>query len=131
MHALSRQITCFVVVGCAAAATHWLVAVACVQALGMAPLAANAAGWLVAFGVSFGGHYLLTFRHEAAPLAAAAWRFFLISAAGFAINEATYAWLLAHTGLRYDVLLAGVLILVAGLTFLFSRYWAFRRTRAV
>ena len=37
---LAAQIGWFVIVGCAAAATHWAVAVACVALGGLAPLAA-------------------------------------------------------------------------------------------
>ena len=124
---LLRQLAWFVAVGCAAAATHWSVAVACVEGAGLAPLGANAIGWLVAFGVSFWGHYRLTFRHAAAPWTRAARRFFLISAAGFAVNELSYAWLLHATALSYDLLLALILAGVAVLTFLASRLWAFRR----
>jgi hypothetical protein len=51
---------------------------------------------------------------------------FVVSALGFGINEATYAWLLHATALRYDVLLALVLIGIAGMTFILGRYWAFR-----
>ena len=109
MSALAKQIAWFIAVGCAAAATHWSVAIASVEGLGLPPLGANAVGWLVAFVVSFYGHYRLTFRH------------------GFALNEATYAWLLHATPLPYDVLLAIILLGLAGLTFLASRLWAFRR----
>src|SRR3546814_9114396 len=49
MRALIKQIGWFITVGCAAAATHWVVAVGCVELLGIPPLAANAVGWLVAF----------------------------------------------------------------------------------
>jgi len=126
---LITQIGWFVIVGCAAAATHWAVAVACVAGAGWAPLAANVVGWLVAFGVSFAGHYRLTFRHHHAPLLRAAVRFFMVSTLGFAVNEATYAVLLRTTAIRYDVLLAGVLIGIAGMTFILGRYWAFRHSR--
>ncbi|CAM3579171.1 GtrA-like protein [Bordetella sputigena] len=130
MRTLIRQLSWFVAVGCAAAATHWITAVACVEGLGAPPLAANVVGWLVAFGVSFSGHYRLTFRHQTSAWHVAALRFFCISAAGFLINEAAYAWLLRHTTLRYDVLLGLVLIAIAVLTFVFSRFWAFRRSSA-
>jgi len=130
MRALIKQIGWFVAVGCAAAATHWAVAVGCVEGLGLPPLAANAAGWLVAFVVSFTGHYRLTFRHLASPWTIAARRFFLISACGFLLNEASYAWLLHATPLRYDILLALILVALAVLTFLASRLWAFRRKSA-
>ncbi|MGB3835412.1 GtrA family protein [Castellaniella sp.] len=122
------QIGWFVIVGCAAAATHWVIAVACVAWAGLAPLIANVIGWLVAFGVSFAGHYRLTFRHQHAPLARAAVRFFMVSALGFAINEISYAILLQATRIRYDILLALVLIGIAGMTFILGRYWAFRRS---
>ncbi|GAA0777239.1 hypothetical protein GCM10009108_12610 [Castellaniella ginsengisoli] len=101
---------------------------ACVTLGGLAPLAANVVGWLVAFGVSFAGHYRLTFRHQHAPLVRAASRFFLVSALGFAVNEAAYATLLHLTAIRYDVLLALVLIGIAGMTFILGRYWAFRHS---
>ena len=125
---LAAQIGWFVIVGCAAAATHWAVAVACVAVGGLSPLAANLAGWLVAFVVSFTGHYRLTFRHQAAPLLRAAGRFFLVSALGFAVNEAAYATLLHLTTIRYDILLALVLIGIAGMTFILGRCWAFRHS---
>uniref|UniRef100_UPI00333FD0E4 GtrA family protein n=1 Tax=Castellaniella defragrans TaxID=75697 RepID=UPI00333FD0E4 len=126
---LVTQIGWFVIVGCAAAVTHWAIAVACVASAGLAPLLANVAGWLTAFCVSFAGHYRLTFRHQHAPLAQAARRFFAVSALGFAVNEAAYAVLLHATPIRYDILLALILIGIAGLTFILGRYWAFRRTR--
>ncbi|WP_208621890.1 GtrA family protein [Bordetella genomosp. 12] len=128
MPALLRQIAWFVFVGCAAAATHWLVAVLCVEYGGLAPAWANVAGWLVAFVVSFTGHYRLTFRHLTLSWILAARRFFLVSAAGFALNEAAYIWLLHTTRLPYDVLLALILIGLAVLTFVASRLWAFRHT---
>ena len=130
MRGLLRQITWFIAVGCAAAATHWAVAVACVEWAGLPPLGANVVGWLLAFVVSFTGHFRLTFRHLAASWTIAARRFFLVSALGFAINELSYAWLLHATSLPYDVLLALVLIGLAFLTFVASRLWAFRHRHA-
>jgi hypothetical protein len=49
-----------------------------------------------------------------------------VSALGFCVNEASYAWLLHATTLRYDVLLAAILIAIAALTFILGRFWAFR-----
>lgn len=125
---LVTQIGWFVIVGCLAAATHWLVAVACVAWAGLPPLVANVAGWLVAFGVSFGGHYRWTFRHQHAPIVRAARRFFAVSALGFAVNEAAYAVLLHSTTLPYDLSLALVLAGMAVLTFILGRWWAFRHS---
>lgn len=126
MQNIIRQLGWFVAVGCAAAATHWLVVVATVNWLGLAPLQANVVGWLIAFVVSFAGHYLLTFRQQRAPLLKAARRFFAVSALGFGVNELAYAWLLQATPLRYDVLLAIILVGMAFITFILGRFWAFR-----
>lgn len=104
---------------------HWVVVVLLVSGNHLTPLIANVFGWLVAFGVSFTGHYQLTFRHQRSGVKDAIWRFFLLSAAGFMINEASYAVLLKQTRLPYELLLALILIGVAGLTFVASRFWAF------
>jgi len=122
-----RRVAHFVAVGTLAAGVHWCVVVALVETLALAPLAANVGGWLVAFGVSFTGHHRLTFRDHAAPVARSALRFFAVSAAGFAVNEAMFAWLLGHSGLPYALLLALVLVAVAAATYLLSRHWAFLR----
>lgn len=126
MNKLLAQLFWFVIVGCAAAATHWVVAVLCVEHLHTPPLLANVAGWLVAFNVSLAGHYHLTFKHQQAPWKRAAARFFGVALLAFALNEAAYAVLLYTTALRYDLALALVLLGVAVLTFVLSRFWAFR-----
>lgn len=125
MKKLSHQLFWFVFVGVCAALTHWVSVVALVSGTYLTPLMANVAGWLIAFVVSFTGHYQLTFRHQRQGVRRAIGRFFLLSGAGFAINEASYAWLLHHTTIPYEWLLGLILIAVAGLTFLISRVWAF------
>ncbi len=130
MQNIIRQLSWFIAVGCAAAATHWLVAVAAVRFAAMPPLVANVAGWLVAFGVSFVGHYQLTFKQQGASWTRAARRFFAVSAAGFAVNELAYAYLLTATTIRYDILLALILIAIAVMTFILGRFWAFRHKTA-
>ena len=52
----------------------------------------------------------------------------VISAAGFAINQLAYAAALRWTGLRYDGLLLLVLLAVAVMSYLMSRSWAFQVT---
>jgi putative flippase GtrA len=121
-----RQIGLFVIVGCVAAATHWLVAVACIALLDVRPFLANFVGWAVAVFVSFSGHYLLTFRQQKKSLGPAIRRFLVISASGFAINELAFVSLLKLTTIPYYLLLAIILLAIAALTFVFSRYWAFR-----
>lgn len=123
-----RRIALFIAVGCGAAAVHWGVVVWLVSHWGWRPLLANVLGWLVAFMVSFAGHHRLTFKGHGAALGSAAARFFMVSAGGFGVNEATYAMLLGWTGQRYDLLLAVVLVAVAAVTYLLSRHWAFLRS---
>lgn len=123
-----RRIATFIVVGATAAAVHLAVVVALVEAGVAAPLVANVAGWLVAFCVSFAGQHRLTFGDREARARHAAPRFFLLSAAGFAANEAAYALALRYSPMRYDVALALVLLLVAVMTYVLSSAWAFRRS---
>uniref|UniRef100_Q47CE4 GtrA-like protein n=1 Tax=Dechloromonas aromatica (strain RCB) TaxID=159087 RepID=Q47CE4_DECAR len=125
-----KTVSWFILVGCMAAATHWLVAVGCVESLHVAPLIANLIGWLTAVTVSFAGHYRLTFRHQVGEIWPAAWRFFIVSALGFLVNESAYAFLLKNTEVSYEILLFCVLVAVAALTFVLSRSWAFRNNSA-
>ena len=89
------------------------------------PIWANPVAWLIAFGVSFTGHWLLTFQDREKDLKASLMRFFCLSAAGFAINEGLYATLLGLTSIRFDVVLVVVLVLVAMATYFLSSVWAF------
>lgn len=118
----------FVAVGCAAAAVHWGVVVLVVEGTGWPPLAANVLGWLVAFVVSFAGHFRLSFRGHGVPARVSALRFLAVSLTGFAINETSYALLLRASDERYELLLAAVLVAVAAFTYWASRHWAFLRT---
>ena len=125
MKKLSHQISSFVLVGASAALVHWLVVVLLVSGASWQPLTANVIGWLVAFNVSYTGHYFLTFRALQTGLKASLPRFFVLSAMGFLINETAYAILLSKTSMPYEALLGMILIGVAVLTFVFSRLWAF------
>jgi putative flippase GtrA len=116
-----------VAIGCAAAAVHLGLVILLVEHAGAQPLTANVAGWLVAFTVSFTGHWRLTFGTRQAPWWQAARRFFGVSLAGFLANEATYAVLLHWSRLPYDLVLAIVLVAVAVMTYFLSSRWAFRR----
>lgn len=126
---LIRRLAWFVVVGCAAAAVHLGMVKLLVSQLHWLPLVANVGGWMLAFCVSFAGHWQLTFPRSGAPLVRAARRFFFISFTGFSINEAMYAVLLRLVGDEwYLVVLFFVLLAVAAITYLLSARWAFRGT---
>ncbi len=115
----------FGVVGVAAAATHWSV-VALIVPLGMQPLLANVIAFCVAFNVSFFGHHHWTFSSD--DNKSNTFRRFLgVAVLGFITNETMYALLLKFTSLDYRISLFIVLVSVAVLTYLLSRFWAFRR----
>jgi putative flippase GtrA len=129
MFLLRHRPAIFVLVGSTAALVHLLTVVLLVERLHLVPLVANVGGWMCAFTVSYGGHALLTFADHEAPVLQSAARFFLISAAGFAINESAYAVLLRASQVPYYFLLAIILVCVAVATYLLSRHWAFARIR--
>ena len=129
MFSLRHRPVVFILVGSTAALVHFLTVILLVEKMHFVPLVANVGGWLCAFTVSYGGHFLLTFADHNAPMLQSASRFFLLSAVGFAINESAYAILLHASQLPYYFLLAIILLCVAALTYLLSRRWAFAGIR--
>jgi putative flippase GtrA len=122
-----HRVPWFLIVGGAAAAVHLGVVALLVEGLSWKPAVANVAGFLIAFVVSFCGHYFLTFRDLDASFAKAVQRFFAIAVLGFAINQLSYIALLVWIDSRYYLFaLACILIGVAALTFMLSRRWGFK-----
>ena len=121
---MMAQVSRFALVGIVALLVHWCV-VRLLVPLGLAPLVANVFGFLVAFNVSYFGHRKLTFKAEALQHSQTLPKFASVALGSFAINESLYALLLFFTPLRYDIALFIVLGVVAVLTYLFSRFWAF------
>jgi putative flippase GtrA len=121
----SRSALLFVLTGGLTTLLHLGVAIAMVERFGLDPLAANLVGWLASFPLSLLGHLRLTFRAADAPLWRSARRFFLVSAAGFTVNEVSYFVLLRLSGLGYALALAVVLACVAAASYQLSRRWAF------
>jgi putative flippase GtrA len=127
---MKRQLFWFGVVGVSAMLVHLATVALVLVPLGVPPLLANCAGFLVAFQVSHAGHRRFTFQdgRESASLSSASTsrlRFFGVALASFGINELLYALLLRYTTLDYRLALALVLVLVAALTFVLARNWAF------
>jgi putative flippase GtrA len=117
----------FIAVGSSAAAVHWAVVRLSVEALGLVPLVANVVGWMIAFVVSFSGHRYWTFAETSGrDTRESLWRFGLVSLGGFVLNELSYAAVLSVGALRYDLALGLVLVGLAAVTFVVSRWWAFR-----
>ncbi len=119
----------FILVGGAAAATH-LAAVGVLVALwGLAPLLANVLAFLLAFGVSYHGHALLTFADAQAHGWRSALRFFAVACGSFAINEGLYTIALHQLHWHYFWSQAAILVLVAVGTFVVSKFWAFKQAQ--
>ncbi|RJG13333.1 GtrA family protein [Pseudomonas cavernicola] len=126
---MSRELFWFAIVGVTALLVHFLV-VSLLVPLGLAPLFANVLAYLVAFQVSYWGHRLKTFEAGHLPHRQTLPRFFAVASFGFLLNETLYFILLCTTPLDYRVALLIVLLVVAGVTFVLSRLWAFYGAKA-
>jgi putative flippase GtrA len=115
----------FLVVGASAALTH--MAAFALVAPYLLPELANAAGFCVAFVVSFAGHRFLSFQDADTPLWQSFKRFGVTALAGFAANEAMFVVLLRVFELPNLLALFIALVLASAQTFVLSRFWAFRR----
>lgn len=124
---MRRQLAGFVATGTVAALAHLGVVGLLVEQAGWTPLRANVAGFAVAFQLSYIGHRHLSFAATAVPHRHALPRFLGVALAGLALNQLLFALLLACTRLPYGLSLLLVLLLVAALTFLLARHWAFAR----
>lgn len=115
----------FGLVGVAAALTHLAVFEALKSMLW--PELANAAGFGVAFVVSFAGHRWLSFAGSSTPLGQSLRRFAVTALAGFACNELCFMGLYRLAGWPSLAALLAAMVLAAGQTFVLSRFWAFGR----
>lgn len=130
--AAARQIAWFALVGLVAATVHFAALLLLVRAGGLPPVWANVGAFALAFAVSFGGHYHLTFRHvRGRGWLDSLWRWLASSLGGIACNQALFVLGLRHFGqAAYPAIWLVVTALVTLLTFVLARWWAFgRRTQ--
>ncbi len=117
----------FAIVGVLATLTHAGVATSLLASGALPALAANLGGYLVAFWVSFGGHYFWSFAHlrrQGTALKSIV-RFLIISVSGFLLNSTILSlWLKLTPWSELAGLLFSIAI-VPALTFLAARLWAF------
>ncbi|MDR0457888.1 MAG: GtrA family protein [Burkholderiaceae bacterium] len=120
-----RSALWFLVIGCAAALTHFAVFTFARRVI--PPDVANPVGFIVAFWVSFFGHRHLSFTDAGTTVGQSLWRFAVTSVAGFAGNELFFEAF--YRGLHWLPSWAwfAAAVLAAGQTFVLSRFWAFRR----
>jgi putative flippase GtrA len=109
----------------AAAAVHYVVAVLLEGVAHMNPAWANVTGFCVAFPVSYVGHYTLSFATQHKQHVQALPKFLLVAILGFVINQTLVLLCLRLTLLPFWLVLGLVMVIVAMMTYLLSKYWAF------
>ena len=123
--ALIFQVGRFGIVGVSAAVVNFAVVVAIVEWFGWNPLLANIVAFAIAYQVSFFGHNYWTFGRQTAT--SIPWlKFLLVALASFALSESLFFVFLHFVGLYYPIALILVLIMVPPITFVLSKFWAFR-----
>lgn len=122
----------FALVGIAATLTHAGLSATLLEAAVLPAMLANLAGFIIAFGVSFCGHYYWSFAHlrQKSTARKAMVRFFLIAVSGFALNSSVLALWLSFTPWAELLGLLVSIAIVPALTFVAARMWAFSHTPA-
>jgi putative flippase GtrA len=116
----------FVVVGTAAAAMHYVVALIAYSGFGQHPGLANVIGFAAGFPLSYAGHRWWTFDSTRERHTAALPRFLLVALSSFAGNQMLLLLALRWLPLPFWLLLGAVLLIVAVSTYLLSHHWVFR-----
>lgn len=119
-----RQLLVFGMVGVVATATHYLVALACHEGLGINLYAANLAGYGTAVALSYIGHGKLTF--QAVLNQSVLQRFLAVSLAVFLTSEGLLAALEAGLQLPHRLSLAVVVLIIPCITFVLNKFWVYR-----
>lgn len=123
---LRKELLIFILVGISAAFVHLLIVWLLVSASLLLPLQANIVGFLGAVNVSYIGHSRFTFRQTKRLSIRMYIKFFSIATISFLINQIAYFYGLKWFGhTLYIPILAIILVLVAVLTFIFSKLWVF------
>lgn len=120
-----KQALKFGMVGGIATLVHMVVGVTLIHA-GWSALTANFAAFLIAFFVSFSGHYGYSFADQGMRLATSFRRFCLVAVSGFGVNELLLAFLTQADGIAEKPALVVSTGLVATLNYLMSKFWAFK-----
>ena len=121
-----RSLSWITVIGAVPAAVHYIVAVTLESGFSVAPAWANSIGFVLAFPVSYLGHSKLSFVRHTASHRTALPRFLAIALTSFLGNQALLLSLLAWLAWPFWITLAFVMVIVAFLTYVLSRYWAFK-----
>lgn len=124
---LTTQAIHFVIVGIAAATVHFVSLVGWVQWGKVSPVYANVLAFLLAFCVSFSGHYYLTFQSQNKhSFRSSLGRWFVTSIGGFTLNQLIFLVGIYYLGIEwYRIVWIFATGLVIVITFILGKFWAF------
>ncbi|MBV8467009.1 MAG: GtrA family protein [Burkholderiales bacterium] len=124
-----KQLPSFILVGATAALVHWCTFTLFVH-LGLNPVwVANPCAFFIAFSVSYLGQRNLTFKAGDVPHSKALPRYFLVAVFNFCVNDILLSLCQHYLPLPPEVDMAFILVIVAVLSYLAGRHWAFSRHR--
>lgn len=117
--------TRFGLVGLTATVAHILIVWLLLSETPVQPLVGNLCAFLIAFGISFSGNYIWTFRFQG-QLGQAMIRFLLVSICAFGLNTLVLAGILSVNLISSSVAAIISAMVVPAFTFVASRLWCFR-----
>lgn len=125
------EVIFFALIGIFASVCHFVVAIAVIEYIGLQIWLANIIGFACAFPISLAGHANLTFQaqhygREAAITKKATRRFLITAVTGGILNEAGVILLVELFDVPHRYAIGGMIVLVAGMIFLLSKFWAFK-----
>lgn len=122
-----RQLVRFMCVGGGATITHYLGVLILTYHWRLNPEAANVLAFIIAFAVSFIGHWRWTFREQQARFQRALPAFAFIAISMFLLNACIFHLLLEFMRIRFEISLLFAQSVVVLITYVASKYWAFAR----
>jgi len=122
------QLMRFGIVGFSASIVNFIIVIFLVELFNMYPLLANLFAFFTAFMVSFIGHRYWTFAHKDHRFIKCMPKFFVTALLGLSVSEGLYYIMLRYK-VSYEIGLLFVIIIVAGVSFTVSKFWAFRVER--
>lgn len=120
------QLIRFGIVGICAAIINMLVVVWLVQKFNVQPLLANIFAFLIAFNISYNGHYYWSFANAKRKYRFFVSRFLVVAIISFVLNEGLFYIFLHLFSWYYVWALLLTLLIVPIFSFVCSKFWAFK-----